>query len=585
MQILQHRMIVLNANSSEYKEIIFKLCVKICESLRMGWYHDNSYYRWRMFGTSEPISSDVIEIKDVDAVVRLMLQCCVPTAENFSKIIELSFNQNVGGCSELVVDFVRTHANDIEDKQFMINSLRDEIHHYISYPNSCPTLSCNELDMYKALLDELEPDDVLHKYLWLFEKKYVQLPYQQTDDFDYEKDELELLNYRIKVIQNIIDLHGEEGVWNLINTVKCPESMAESCVSIFKERLYKSVCQKYKLKLVSEKFVQAYFRVLFYKDFKVYQELAAQSIENDKDLTIVLYAPRYNKKLAEMANGFGGDVKEQYWTFVDIQFTKMDDSANVARELVNVGRFSDAISVIFNNLNSIQISELEIERIIMGLITDCKAPLTHLDTHALKKILNRLDKSEDTEVVNLLVKIEFYLYKILEHQKDMNKSRFAIELARDPSLMIQLVEFAYKSDDENDEQVKGVPLENSKIMADISWHILHHGCFLTPGINNEGVFDEAILSNYIDQLYDLSRPNKRTKATDFIVGFMLGDIFCCENNPIDVLGKIVEKLNNDVVDEHFAIRILNSRGLVSRAYNEGGEQERKLVAKFEKIKK
>ena len=310
-----------------------------------------------------------------------------------------------------------------------------------------------------------------------------------------------------------------------------------------------------------------------------------QSIENDKDLAIVLYAPRYNKKLAEMANGFGSDVKEKYWTSVDISFNKMDDSANVARELVNVGRFSDAISVIFNNLDSIQMSELEIESIIMGLITNCKAPLTHLDTHALKKILNRLDESVDTEVVNLLVKIEFYLYKILEHKKDMNKSRFAIELARDSGLMIQLVEFAYKSDDENDEQVECVPHENRKIMADISWHILHHGCFLTPGINNEGVLDEAILSNYIDQLYDLSRLKKRTKATDFIVGFMLGDIFCYENYPIDVLGRIVEKLNNDVVDEHFATRILNSRGLVSRAYNEGGDQERKLVAKFEKIKK
>ena len=66
---------------------------------------------------------------------------------------------------------------------------------------------------------------------------------------------------------------------------------------------------------------------------------------------------------------------------------------------------------------------------------------------------------------------------------------------------------------------------------------------------------------------------------------MLGDVPCDEKYPIDILGRIIEKLNNDVVDEHVKIRIFNSRGVVTRAYNEGGVQERALAAKYDKIKK
>jgi hypothetical protein len=241
--------------------------------------------------------------------------------------------------------------------------------------------------------------------------------------------------------------------------------------------------------------------------------------------------------------------------------------------------------VIWHNIKTIEMSDIEIARIVIGRITACEEPLARLDMHNLKKILNKLEKSDNSEIISILVQVEFYLYEYLEHSMDMANSKLVKELRSNPNLMSQLIEITYKADDGSYDVEKGDSIENRKIMARIAWHILHHGSPLMPGVNDEGLFDEIALSNYIDKLYELSRQKKRTKATDFIVGFMLGDGFYNEIYPIEVLGKIVEKLNNDVVDEHISVRIYNSRGIVTRSFNEGGEQERELVNKYKEIKK
>lgn len=579
------RMTLLKACSSDYKETVFQLCVMICESRKMGWFTHNSYYRWRMYGSSESNTSETLKINDVESVVRLMLECCEPTAKNLSKILELSFNQNIRECTNLVIEFVRMHLTNLKDRQIVADSLRNEINQDIQYPNSCRFSSNTEINVYKNLLNDIEPKDVLHKNLWLFENAYVLLPHKRTKEIDYEDECCELLKKRINVVQEIVDSQGIDGIWNLIKSAKCPESTAESIVSILKESMYDDVCQKYKTKEISESFAQTYFRILFNNDNDVYKGLAKRTLEADADMVIVLYAPWYKRELADMANSLGAEIKEKYWKSVDVRFVKTENADDIVRELINVNRYSDAIEVIHHNKKNIQMSDGEIVRIILGLIVNSDTPLSCLDVHCLKELLDELDKSDDSDVVKNLVEVEFYLYKILENQKDMSKSKFVKELTSDPNLMIQLVELAYRSDDGSVDQIENVSSESRKIMADLAWHILHYGCPLTLGISDDGILNEIALSDYIERLYALSYQKKRTKAVDIVIGFILGDVLCYKNYPIEAVCKIVEKLNNDAVDDCIKVRIQNSRGVVTRAYNEGGSQERKLMEKFEEFKK
>ena len=101
-----------------------------------------------------------------------------------------------------------------------------------------------------------------------------------------------------------------------------------------------------------------------------------------------------------------------------------------------------------------------------------------------------------------------------------------------------------------------------------------------PGVDNRGNVNPDKLLTYIYRLYELSVERHRSNVVDMIVGNLLGNLPRNGSYPQDILGEIVEELKSDTVDDHIRMRIFNSRGVTTRAFAEGGDQERALVALF-----
>ena len=577
------RMTLLRAFSSKYKETIFRLCIRMCESLNGGALEPNQYYRWRMFGKIEaPKYIKPITIDELNVVVTLMLECCSYSAESITELLVLSSNKNMWGSRNLIIDTVRENIICCDDKQIVADTLRKNITHHLSYQEAQWALSEAELEPYQNLLNELEPKDVLHKNAWLFESIYVQLPHDWKNGFDFEKNRKELLEIRTNALREIIASQGKEGIWNFVDLVKCQESLAESLVSIYGRELYDDVCQKYKSKEISESFARSYFSVLCYSDTIEYQKLAKRTLGKDKDLLVLLCAPRYIKGLADVATSFGDSIKQKYWESVEVGYIEMSDAVEVIHELVKVARYYDAIHVIYHHRTNIQISDVEIVKVIYGCITYDVKMTSQMDHFYLSTLLTELDKSENPEVIKTLIVVEFLLYRVLEHQMDVSQLRFTKELSRDPELMIQLVELAYRPDDGKVEQLENDG--NKRLLSENAFHILYFGRPIVLFNNEDGAFDGERMRQYIESLYRLAKERKRVRTIDYVVGDILGDIPRDENYPPQALCELVEELGNDVVDQHISTRIHNSRGITSRAYNEGGNQERSIVSKFEKYR-
>ena len=139
---------------------------------------------------------------------------------------------------------------------------------------------------------------------------------------------------------------------------------------------------------------------------------------------------------------------------------------------------------------------------------------------------------------------------------------------------------AYKSDERDDkEEVSESEQNNRKVMARCAFQILYDlSC--CPGVDNHGNVNPDALRTYIYRLYELSVEHHRSKVVDMVVGSLLGNLPRNNSYPQTILGEIVEELKSDSVDEHIRIRIFNSRGVTIRAFTEGGDQERSLVALF-----
>ena len=577
------RMTVLNAYASRYQSIVYKLCKKACESLNGCVLETNHYYRWRLFGKLKLLKYvNQVTIKQLDDVMTLMLQCCDYSPEAITDLISLSTQVSMGDVRMVILGTVREHLTKLEDVQIVAEALRKDIMHHKAYPDANWALNEAELKPYQNLLDEIEPKDILHKSAWLFESIYVQMPRKHVKGTDFEKERQKLLEIRNNAVREIDKTLGKNGIWNFIKMVKCPESMSESLVLLYGNSIINEVCQKYKSKEIGENFTRSYLSVLCHKDVEAYQALAKQIFESDNDLVVVLYAPGYIDSLAKMAASYGDSIRCCYWESVRIFFIEGGDVSTIVQELINVNRYSDAIEIIHSQGVS-QMKEMDVVNVLYGYITHGTQSGSSMDMYYIRTILEELDKSEDTEVVQRLIMIEFLLFRALEHEMDVNNLRFIKELSHNPELMVQLLELAYVSDDGIVEQMEGVAAENRKVVGDCAFHILYFGRNLVSFKDDKGNLDESFMNQYIDQLYKLAKERKRSGVVDAVVGNILGDIPRDENYPPKALCEIVERLSSDKVDQHISIRLFN-RGITGRSYNEGGVQERCVVAEFEKYR-
>ncbi len=580
----EDRMTVLSSLILSNKEVLFDLCKRVCESIFPMGLMLNSHFKWRLFGNLKfSLTEKMVTVEELNVVVDLMLRCCGYSAENISDLISLSSNSYMSCCRSLMIDRIREHIDDLRGNQIVVDALRNDITHHKQCEGARWALTEEELIPYQDLMNELEPKDVLHKHAWLFEDWCVQLPYNRRQ-YDTRKlhelqDEL-----RLNSLKEVVEERGEEALWDFVQLVKCPESMSKSIVAIFDDKLNEEIFRKYKTKEISESFVSSYLYALCHKDVLKYQTWAEQIISESQDMVVVLYAPGYIKALADIAEKTSEVVKNSYWQTINIGCWTKEDADRIVRGLISANRYSDALEIVAYDRNMIHLSDVDVAQVMLDYLTNDSVKSRPNDIYSITTILEDLDNSEDPNVIRPLIFVEFILYRSLEHQMDVSKLRFTKELSRNPELMIQLVELASLPDGKEVTQAEISTVINRRPLVESACHILFFGRNLVSFNNEEGVFDGEFMKCYVEQLYRLAKERNRSETIDVVVGNILGDIPRDENYPPQALCELVDDLGSDVVDQHIRLRIYNSRGITSRAYDAGGDQERTIVSRFEKYR-
>lgn len=577
----EDRMTILKVCSTTNRNTVFRLCKRICESINAQVFNHSHHYRWRLFGKLKHLQFiEIPSIIELNTVKEMMLQYCGFSPIDISELITLSSNANLVGIRGSILDEINQRISDIKDTQIIVDTLRKEITRHRQCEGAVWALTEKELVPYQELLNALEPQDVLQKNAWLFEDYYVQLPSKRqydTKKIIQERDEI-----RLNALKEIVEERGEDGLWDFIRMVKCPESLSNSIVTFLDDKLNNVICKKYKSGELSERFTKSYLSALCNKDISKYVSWAENVVTSDHEMSIVLYGPGYVKELANIANKLGAAIKRHYWASIHVGFYTKENIEEIVRELINVDRYSDAIVIICSNREAIQITEIEIAQILYNYFTKGHGQEGRLELYDITSVLEDLDKSEDPNVIRLLIIIEFFLFKHIEHHMDTSKLRFTKELSRNPELMIQLVEMAFHPDDNVNQSEEDE--SDRRFRAECALHILFFSHNIISFNNEDGVFDGEYMKQYIEQLYLLAKERKRAQVIDLIVGEILGGIPRGNDYPPEALCDLVENLNNDTVDQSISRRICNSRGVTMRAYNEGGNQERSIVSKFEGYK-
>lgn len=575
-----NRIQVLTSLSASFKSEICKLCFRILEGLEPRVFSQTHFYKWRHFSDLSSPKYISVPVDNLKAITKLLLSCTTFSEDDICKLLKLSTNKWMSCCRAEILNAITDIKETFCESDKVEHALRDELIHHLSIPEAAWALSEEELEPYKKLLSDIEPKNVVMKHRWMFENMFLRLP--QKRETNFEKDYQMKQEIRDKAVKEILSGRGRKGIWELIRVVKCPSSVVNSMIQLYGEGLLQDTCERFGKNIVDITFLQTFFRYLFLQKGEDDYMRIVDDVRpyGNTCLSVCLYAPGYNEKLATIANGCGEKIDTLYWQNISVAYIKIPNPIQIIDKLVWVNRFDEALELIYYNKNSAQIPDIIKVNVIKGLIFSGQRDFTpHIDWFYIDNVVEDLDKSEDPEIIQALVQIEFFAYQAFANRRNINELRFIKELMSKPELLMELIMMVYKSDDGKEEEISESEQNNRKVMAKCAFPILYDlSC--CPGVDNQENVNPDVLRSYIYRLYELSVECHRTQVVDIVVGTLLGNLPRNASYPQAVLGEIVEELKSDSVDEHVRIRIFNSRGVTIRGFAEGGDQERSLAALF-----
>ncbi len=577
----ENRVEVLTSLSASFKSQICTLCFQILDSLNVGIFSQTHFYKWRHFSDLSLPKYISVPDDNLKAVTNLLLSCTTFSEDDICKLLKLSTNKWMNCCRKDILEAITERKDSFGESDMIEHTLREELTRHLSDPEAAWALSEKELKPYKQLLSDIEPKNIVMKYRWMFEDTFLNLP--QKREMDFEEECRMKQKVRDNAIQEIVVERGKKGIWELISVAKCPNSVVYSMIQLYGDSFLQDTCERFSKNIVDLTFLQTFFENLFFlkKEDNYMRFIEDVRPYGNTCLSVYLYAPGYNEKLATIANNCGERIETLYWQNIKVPYIKTSNPVQIIDKLAWVNRFDEALELIYYNKDSNQIPDVLKVNVIKGLIFSGQQDFAHnKDRFRIDSVIAKLDKSEDPEIIQALIQIEFFTYQAFRHRRNINELRLIKELMSKPELLVELMVMAYKSDNGNEEEkVSESEQNNKKLMASCALQILYDlSC--CPGVDDQGNVNPDVLRSYIYRLYELSVERHRTQVVDMVVGTLLGNLPRNASYPQAILGEIVEELKSNSVDKHIMIRIFNSRGVTIHAFAEGGNQERSLAALF-----
>jgi len=463
------------------------------------------------------------------------------------------------------------------------NKLRDTIYHHKSYPDAKWALDSDEINKWEYLLQEIEAQDPIQKYRWLFKDSYLELPEINRND-DYTTVHRKVLKVRSNTLQEIYDLHGIDGIWEFSQMVECPQIVGETFACICLQNDFKRVLNIIETAPNSlRQFAQGFF-CNYTQRFGVLQfvdELKSSTFnEFDDGLRLALTSIRTSETVWQYVETFSEATKSYYWEHAPIGiYENTNDNIFLIGKLNTAHRYNQSIRLIYHTLKTQSIpSQLIVDTISQMLSYPSIDGIG--DHYKLAEIIIALDKKTDIDTDKLFF-IEFIFYKLLKHYGHSANLRLIDELMSSPQNLMSILNYAYLSSNptEREMELNKMKQEEEQIYArlalDILWDLQRIPC-----VDQDYKINENGLNKYIQELRELGGKSHKLKHVDRTIGELLANYPEKEGYPPKEICEIIENLNNSDVNSGFRTRLFNKRGVTVRPALEGGSLEKAESMKY-----
>lgn len=584
----QQRLQILQTLSKKYSSQSFNLYYKLLNGIDYATVMCTHPMRWRCYNYIKANLTYDELYKSIQCVCKLIVSACNNSEEHICKIIELAHQKSLDKeCRAQLLNHVCKNKSAFKGNYEITNSIREIVYRHKIYSKQEWALPKEEIHNWEVLLTELEPDNLLEKYRWIFKEHYIEIPEIDRKELKWGEFVDQTYKYKNKVLMEIEKTYGFNGIYSFAQTVGCPYEVGESYAYTANDEIYKKILNL----LLKEQessimdFAKGFFSYYaFHHGVKnVISIIKSLDINQyESILTIPLTVASCNcREIWNFIKTLSVVFQNEYWTKISImEVIQNEDAIFLIEKLNEYKRYDHAIIVISRFLKKIYIPTNLIEKTIIGYLSSPNENSIHRTQYDLAQIVLFLDRQEDANLQTLLY-IELVLYRLIEQYGNINETQFVKEIMSNPYSMMNIIDEVYLSSDENKRKKELEQMKKHQELWSLYYHILSE-LRQVPFVDKNNHINVDKLNNYIHQIQELGKAKNKIEGVNTVIGELLGNYPETEDYPPLPICDIIENQNNTDIISGFRTRIYNKRGVTSRPALEGGSLEHRESQKYKK---
>lgn len=574
-------------------DVSWKLLKSLLPSFSSGTAWLTHRMRWRMFWEATDLRYTNREWFDMcSEAVGMLISLCDGDETRFSDLIEAAPD-----CTprdrERILKWAQETVGNIEHKKGQAwHTLRRILNHHKQYPDAEWALNGDELSPFEQLYIQLQPEDVLVRNVWLFNEDHRTQMIDPATAVPFEVDGYEEIvgqvatRRKTAVVELLRDL-GLERVLELRGEVKYPSCLGEALAKVIEdEQDLQCVWQCLEDDTPYIAFAHGFIsQKLRCEDFFWMQALVQELLEkgySDKAVANALFPVRLGQELWRYADSLGEGIQREYWLRIRPYFNGLTDEEIMVciNKLLHYRRFSSAVEVARYHLTPIP-SDMLIDVLRRWATEESQEPQSPVG-YEIEGIFEELNKRTDIDEGTYCELETLYLSLLTRVGTQVGVPHLEAELASNPESFVQLLKWLCqpKNKDRQRKEHEGLSAEQRQNAAERSYLMLEAWKKI-PGMQEDGMIDEAELREWIDVARALARECDRLEVADRCIGQLLAKY--SEDSPYwpeRTIFQVIEDINTEELKEGYSVGMLKKRGVTTRGAFDGGGIEHERAEYF-----
>lgn len=288
-----------------------------------------------------------------------------------------------------------------------------------------------------------------------------------------------------------------------------------------------------------------------------------------------------NERL-DLIAGFAEGQQELYW--------KRADPVRVVNDAVE--RYVDGLlgaNRLFAAIDAVSLHHEAVGAHVLHAVLSAPTQRQSADTvdvlHSPQYRVGRsLDQLEDAGTPSLdLAQLEWFYLPLLTEER--LPRALHQRLANEAEFFAEVVSHMYKPDPPTEDEIAADEVaEEEYQFSEACWHLSRDWREPLPGAVHGSAPDPDAMHQWVQQAREALAKRKRAGIASLAIGEALAGGTTDENGtwPCLAVRTVLEREQDDHLEDQLAITRLNQRGVTSRGVYDGGKQERELAEKYRK---